>query len=172
MSHVDRYWDRFLASLPMGQAKPDRYVEAFFFGTEPHRAHEITALVLNGTKTATGTLLWSIEADGKQSARPGDFWIVTNGGDDPQCIIQTSDVRVLPFDEVGEEYAQQGGEGDRTLDSWRRIYWSYIEGECNRIGRTPDPKSPLVLERFRVVYAEPWLSCRAHGDLLSRAQIR
>ena len=43
--------------------------------------------------------------------RPGDFWIVTNGGDDPQCIIQTSDVRVLPFGEVGGEYAQWGGEG-------------------------------------------------------------
>ena len=155
MSHVDRYWAQFRASIPAGQTKPDRYVEAFFFGTKPHRAHEITPLVLNGTKTATGALLWAIEADGKQPARPGDFWIVTNGGDDPQCIIQTSDVRVLPFDEVGEEYAQWGGEGDRTLDSWRHMYWSYIESECNRIGRTPDPMAPLVMERFRVMYAEP-----------------
>jgi uncharacterized protein YhfF len=111
--------------------------------------------VLDGTKTAAGALLWSIEADGKRAARPGDFWIATNGGDDPQCIIQTSDVRVLPFDEVGAEYATWGGEGDLTPESWRRIYWSYIESECDRIGRAPDPKAPPVMERFRVVYAEP-----------------
>ena len=154
MSRVDRYWAQFLASIPAGKTKPDRYAEAFFFGTDPGLAHEITPLVLDGTKTATGALLWSIEADGKQPAVAGDFWIVTKGGDDPQCIIQTSDVRVLPFDEVGEEYARWGGEGDGTLDSWRRMYWSYIGSECNRIGRMAEPKAPLVMERFRVVYAE------------------
>jgi uncharacterized protein YhfF len=158
MRHIDRYWAQYLASIPVGQEKPGCYVEAFFFGTKPSSAHEITRLVLDGTKTATGALLWSIEADGKKAVRPGDFSIVTNGGDDPQCIIRTSDVRVLPFDEVGEEYAQWGGEGDRTLDTWRDMYWSYIEYECTRIGRTPDPKAPLVMERFRVVYAEPLIA--------------
>ena len=110
--------------------------------------------MLDGTKTATGALLWSVEADGKQPARTGDFWIVPNGGDDPKCIIQTSDVHVLPFDEVGEEYARWGGEGDRSLDGWRRMYWSYIVKECMRIGRTPEPNAPLVMERFRMLYSE------------------
>jgi uncharacterized protein YhfF len=155
MSRVDRYWAQFLAAIAEDEAKPDGYVEAFFFGTRPDLAHEITPLVLDGTKTATGALLWAIEADGKRPARPGDFWIVTNGGDDPQCVIQTSDVRVIPFDEVGEEYAKWGGEEGCTLDGWRRLYWSYIQGECDRIGRAPHPKAPLVMERFRVVYAEP-----------------
>jgi uncharacterized protein YhfF len=155
MSHVDRYWAQFLASLAEGEARPERYLEAFFFGTRPELAHEITPLVLDGTKTATGALLWALEADGRQPARPGDHSIVTNGGDDPQCVIRTSDVRVLPYDEVGAEYAEWGGEGDRTLDFWRRLYWSYIEAECARLGRAPHPKAPLVMERFRVVYAEP-----------------
>jgi uncharacterized protein YhfF len=155
VSPVDRYWNEFLESVPAGQVKPERYVEAFFFGTKPDLAHEITPLVLDGTKTATGSLLWSAEADNKQPAREGDFWIVTNGSDNPQCIIETYEVRVLPFDEVGEEYARWGGEGDRTLASWRAMYWSYIVGECKRIGRAPDSKAPLVMERFRVVYAEP-----------------
>jgi uncharacterized protein YhfF len=152
---VDRYWAQFLAALPADRARPERYVEAFFFGTQPALAHEITALVLAGTKTATGALLWALEADGRRPARAGDLSIVTNGGDEPQCVIETIDARILPFDEVGEEYARWGGEGDRSLAGWRDLYWRYIEGECRRIGRAADPKAPLVMERFRVAYAEP-----------------
>ena len=155
MSKVERYWEQFVAARAAGEPKPERYVEAFFFGTRPDLAHEITPLVLDGTKTATGALLWAIEADGKRPARPGDLWIVTDGGDDPRCVIETLAVRVIPFDEVGPEYAEWGGEEDRTFASWRRMYWSYIEGECARIGRAPNQKAPLVMERFRVVYAEP-----------------
>ena len=154
-SKVDCYWAQFLDSIPAGQAKPNRYVESFFFGTRPDSAHEITRLVLDGTKTATGDLLWSAEADGRHPARQDDCWVVTNGGGDPACIIQTFDVRIIPFDEVEEEYALWGGEGDRTMDSWRDMYWSFIVSECKRIGRTANLKAPLIMDRFRVVYAEP-----------------
>jgi uncharacterized protein YhfF len=118
-SRVDRYWAQFLDSIPPSQPKPDRYVEAFFFGTIPDRAHEISRLVLDGTKTATGSLLGSLEADGKRPPRAGDYWVVTNGADDPVCIIQTTDARLIAFDEVGGEYAWWGGERERNLESWR-----------------------------------------------------
>jgi uncharacterized protein YhfF len=163
MRRVDRYWEQFLDSITGNRAKPARYVEAFFFGTDPARAHEITPLVLAGRKTATGSLLWSIEADGKQRARPGDHWIVTNGSDDPQCIIETHAVRIIPFNEVVEEHARWGGEAGGTLEGWREMYWRYIESECRRIGRTPDPEAPLVMERFRVVYSEPLAADRQRG---------
>ena len=42
----------------------------------------------------------------------GDHWIVTNGADDPVCVIETTEVRIIPFDEVSEEYARTSGEGD------------------------------------------------------------
>jgi uncharacterized protein YhfF len=162
MTRIDAYWKQFLASLADGEARPDRYAEAFFFGTAPDRAHEITPLVLDGTKTATGALLWALEADGRRPARRGDLSIVTNGGDDPQCVIETTDVRVIPYDEIGDEYAVWGGEGDRTLVFWRQLYWRYIESECRRIGREPTAKAPLVMERFRVAYAEqPLASARS-----------
>jgi len=38
------------------------------------------------------------------------------------------------------------------LRSWRRMYWNYIELECQRIGRDLCVKAPLVMERFVVVY--------------------
>jgi uncharacterized protein YhfF len=79
----------------------------------------------------------------------------------PVCIIKTTDVRVIPFDEVAANYAWDGGEEDQSLESWRKIYWEYIERECQRIGVEPNTKAPLVMERFRVVYAEP---LRSGGD--------
>src|SRR5262245_38229221 len=112
MSRVESYWVQFLASIPEGIDKPDRFVEAFSFCIDPGDAYEITPLVLDGTKTATGALVWALEADGKPLPRVGDYWIVTNGADDPKCVIQTTDARVIPFDEVGAEYAHWGGEDD------------------------------------------------------------
>jgi uncharacterized protein YhfF len=151
-ANADRYWARYLASLPP-ERRPERpYVEAFWFGIVPDDAPEIVPLVLSGTKTATGAVLWAYEADGKRLPEIGDHSIVTAGADDPVCIIETTEVRILPFDEVGADWARDGGEGDRSLAFWRDLYWRYVESECRRIGREPSPKAPLVMERFRVVY--------------------
>jgi uncharacterized protein YhfF len=156
-SPAARYWAQFVDSLPPAAARPAGYAGAFSFGTRPAGADEIADLVIDGRKTATGALLWALEHDGEKPAEPGDYWVVTDGGDDPACIIRTTDARVIPFDEVGEEYARWGGEGDCTLASWRAMYWNYIVGECERLGRAPDPRAPLVMERFEVVYAAPLL---------------
>ena len=153
-TNVERYWRQFRAS-PAGRQAPSRFVESFFFGTQPAGASEIAELVLAGTKTATGSVLWSYEADARPLPAVGDHWIVTGGGDDPACVIRTSHVAVIAFEDVGEEYARWGGEEDRTLASWRRMYWSYLVSECARIGRRPTRRAPLVMERFAVVYAEP-----------------
>lgn len=161
-SQIERYWAQFLGTLPSGARSP-RLVEPFFFGIEPSDANEINPLVLAGIKTATGSLLWSIEADGKEMARVDDHWVVTDGGEVPVCIIRTTDVQVVPFEDVGVEYAHWGGEGDRTLDSWRDMYWTYISKECGRIGRSPNRRAPLVMERFEVVHSEP-LEENGRGD--------
>ncbi len=149
---IERYWKQFLRSLPPEAEQPAGYYEAFSFGMDVEDAREIAALVLQGIKTATGALLWSFEADGKTPPHVGDFSIVTEGDQMPLCIIQTTQVHVLAFDEVDAEFAHDGGERDRTLASWREIYWNYILSECARIGREPSPKTPLVCERFIVVY--------------------
>jgi len=159
ISNVERYWDQYLGSLPSRQEQPSRYVESFAFGFTPADAREIAQLVLNGTKTATGSMLWSYDADKKPLPIVEDLWIVIAGRDSPECIIKTTEVRIIPFDEVTADYAWEGGEEDRSLESWREIYWEYIERECQRIGLEPNIKAPLVMERFRVVYAEPLAGC-------------
>jgi uncharacterized protein YhfF len=153
-SLADRYWQQYLSSLPRGEDPPTHYVEAFSFGFTPADASEIAELVLEGTKTATGSVLWSYEADGKVIPKSGDHWIVNDGDGKPVCIIETTDVSIIPFDAVPELYAREGGEADRSLATWRPMYWRYIVSECRRIGREPHERAPLVMERFAVVYRE------------------
>ena len=152
-SNVDRYWEQYLESFPTRVTR--LYAGVTPFGITSEDARTIAPLVRDGIKTATGGLVWANEADGKPGPRPGDLWIVIAGADEPVCIIETTEVRIFPYDEVPDEYAWEGGEGDRSVRDWRRIYWKYIVSECNRIGREPSLKAPLAMERFRVVYSEP-----------------
>lgn len=154
-NNVERYWNQYLTSIPEGQERPPRFIESFSFGFTPDDAREIAPLVLNGIKTATGSVYWAYQADKKRLPVAGDHWIVTVGADAPVCVIKTTEVRIIPFDEVTEDYAWEGGEEDRSLASWRAIYWEYITRECQRLGLEPNSKAPLVMERFRLVYGAP-----------------
>lgn len=44
------------------------------------------------------------------------------------------------------------GEGDGTLRYWRDVHWQYFSRECQRIGREPSMRMPVVCEQFRVVF--------------------
>ncbi|MEN8162143.1 MAG: hypothetical protein ABFS41_18885, partial [Myxococcota bacterium] len=55
---ADCYWQQFVGSLPEGTESPPRYIESFSFGFTKQDASEIARLVLDGTKTATGSVLW------------------------------------------------------------------------------------------------------------------
>jgi len=155
-TRVDLYWQQFLASLPASDKPSPRFAGSDLFGFTEQDARDIAALVLAGTKTATGSLLWSYEADSKPVPQSGDFWIVMKGPDDPVCVVETTEQRIIPFDQVPPDYARDSGEGDRSVEGWRIIYWQLIVDECARIGRMPSEQAPLVMERFRVVYKEPF----------------
>ena len=108
-----------------------------------------------GTKRATATLLWALEAEGKHLMKPGDLSVATTWRGEPLCILETTSVVVLPFEEVSADFAREEGEGDLSLEHWRRIHWAYFERECRELGRTPSPQMPVVCERFRVLHPSP-----------------
>ena len=94
-------------------------------------ASEIATLVIAGTKTSTASVEWALEAEGRRPVKPGDLSIVLDGHDHPVCLIETTEVKNVPYDEmVDEQFAHEGGEGDRTLESWRQMYWKVILSEC------------------------------------------
>jgi uncharacterized protein YhfF len=124
---------------------------AWSFGATPEHADELLRLVLEGTKTATSTALWDFEAEGEELPQPGTLSIILDGEGHPHALIETTDVQVVPFDEVDEEHAFLEGEGDRSLTYWRDVHQRFFTEHASS-DRGFEPDMPVVLERFRVVY--------------------
>ena len=146
-------WRAYLASLPAGSEAPDR-CEAWAFGDNAAMADELADLVLRGIKTATASLLWEYEADGDPLPKAGDFSLILDGAGSPVCVIQTTQVEVVTFNQVDAQWAYAEGEGDRSLQYWREGHWRFFSRSCERIGRTPSETRPVVCERFKVVFKQ------------------
>lgn len=149
---VEKYWQSFLNSYPAaGEVAPQAY-QAWAFGNTPEMADRLGDLVVQGIKTATASLVWVLEQGQEPYPVVGEYSIILDGRGMPICIIQTTDLTVVPFMQVEEEHAYLEGEGDRSLEYWRQVHWEFFGGECKLIGRAPDDQMPIMCERFRLVY--------------------
>ncbi len=147
------YWQKYLDTLPEGSPVRDARYEAEGFGDSPQMADELGTLVADGTKTATCSALWEWEAEGSALSAMGEKAVVLDGSGEPLCIIETTEVKVRPYEEVDASFAYEEGEGDRSLEYWREAHWRFFSRTLPNIGREPAPDMPLVCERFRVVYS-------------------
>jgi uncharacterized protein YhfF len=144
------FWEAFAQSQDVDPTP--RFVEAFHFDDNERSANELAALVVIGRKQATAALGWVHEAEGMRVPQPGDLGIVTDFAGNEACVIQTTRVDIVPFCDVSLEFAATEGEGDGSLDYWRRVHEAFFARECERIGRTPEPAMPVICERFDVVW--------------------
>ena len=120
---IEACWAAYLGSLPAGSAAPARYAEASAFGAlgEDALADELAALIEGNVKTATSTLLRWYEEGGHSLERLGDCWVVLDSTGRPRCVVEVTEVRVIPLGEVDAAFAADYGEGARTL-AWRRTH--------------------------------------------------
>ena len=114
----------------------------FSFGDSPALADELLDLVLGGLKTAT---CWSIR-DGQQT-EVGQYWVVLDGAGRPRAVTRTVALEQVGYEDVTATFAFAEGEGDRSLDYWRRVHRRYFE-------RTGGFAHDMVLwcETFRLVH--------------------
>lgn len=147
---VATFWDAFCAEF--GGDCSARFFEAFHFDDNEPSANALANLVLAGLKRATASLLWSYENAGGAPPKPGALSVATYWDGRTACVIETLEVEVVPFELVSAEFAAGEGEGDGSLEYWRRAHWAYFGRECVRIGREPSQVMPVVCERFSVVY--------------------
>ncbi|WP_127125263.1 ASCH domain-containing protein [Georgenia sp. SYP-B2076] len=126
---------------------------AWAFGSNAEVADGLVALVLAGAKTATASALWEWEADGEELPRPGDLSIICDGSGAPRALVRTVTVDVVAFDQVPAGHAAAEGEGDLSLEWWRRAHETYFRESLARTGRAFAPDMPVVLETFKILHA-------------------
>lgn len=84
---------------------------------------------------------------------PGHLQVVIDWNGQPTSIIETTEVSECKFSDVPPEFAAAEGEGDKSLEWWRKTHWEFFSIECIEQGIEPSQSMQLVLERFKVVYA-------------------
>ena len=121
--------------------------DAWSFGDD-----ELTELVKSGKKTATASAYDCYLAEDEELPEVGETSVLLNDNDEAVCIIRTSKVYVVPFNEVSESHAKREGEGDCSLAYWRRVHKDFFQEELAEIDKVFDEKMLVVCEEFEVIF--------------------
>ena len=158
---IQQFIDRFLAEPETPLVSPESIL-IDTFGDSPEMADRLLSLVLAGTKTATCSSLWAWQAECELPLRVGTLAVIVDGSGYPRCVLETTGVRVMPYNEVPASFARDEGEheplelpDEQVLEHWRRGHWAFFARTLPPLGLSPTPEMPVVCEHFRVVYQEP-----------------
>ena len=117
----------------------------------------LVGAILDGAKTATASLFVEY-ADGLEPMpQVGERTAVVDSAGRRVAVIETTDVRVVPFVGVGVQFAVDEGEGFESIDEWRRAHVRFWESdemraELERADFVVRDDTQVVLERFRRVW--------------------
>lgn len=138
-------WDKFLEECKI----EDCEYQAWQFGCDPD---ELADLVVKGEKTATASSYMMYEVDQEVLPTVGSYSIILDSRDQAVCIIRTTNITVVPFDQVSSEQAYKEGEGDKSLAYWRECHKKFFEKELQRAGFEFTEEMEVVCEEFEMVF--------------------
>lgn len=136
-------------ALPPGPVRVDGY------GDSAELSRELLQLIKSGRKRAGTGLLWAYLHDREPIAQSGDIEIVVDHLNTPALVTRIVSSEVIPFNQVSAEYAAIEGEGDGSLEYWRRGHWNFFSRECKRIGMEPSESMPVICNVFELLHVLP-----------------
>lgn len=146
---IKNFWEKFCAENP--EINTNEPYEVWFFHHNRESSKKLVKLVLSGKKKATASLAEADETDFGDGGVVGGYSVVTDFDGNPQCVIQTTEVRVMHFDEVDEQFAFDEGEGDQTLEYWRTAHRKFFI-ECLEPDAEFDESVSVICKRFALLY--------------------
>ncbi len=112
------------------------------FGNTPKDNDDLAELVQQGIKTASCSAYFP----DNDLPHVGDLFMVENSVGQALCTIKITEISILRFSDIDSRFAFDEGEGDRSLEYWRKEHESFFRAEG-----TFSHDMLLVCERFRVV---------------------
>lgn len=130
----------------------DTEYEAWAFGGAPDY---LAALVMQKIKTATasGYDLYFIPGEEEKLPQVGSYSVIEDSKEQAVCVIQTTKTSVKLFSEVGEDQAYKEGEGNRSLEYWRRVHEEFFAEDFTECGIAFNHKSKILCEEFQVLFS-------------------
>ncbi|MCA0274282.1 MAG: ASCH domain-containing protein [Proteobacteria bacterium] len=119
--------------------------ETFTFGDSRELSDRLISLIRSGKKRATCGALRDFTEGGEALPVPGRRDIALDWDGNPALVIETTQVTIRRFCDVGAGFALAEGE-DATLEGWQEGHRAYFE----RNGGW-SPEMELVCERFSLI---------------------
>lgn len=148
---AEQLWNQYLSTLPSDHASTLTYT-AWHFDDNEKDANVLVELVLSGVKRGTSSSLWVYEKEGEAIPQVGELSVILNWYGEAKCIIQTVDVKIIPYLDVTEDFAAREGEGDKSLAYWKSVHEPFFIRECSRVGLIFDYSMPVICESFELIY--------------------
>ncbi|MCB0355667.1 MAG: ASCH domain-containing protein [Bdellovibrionales bacterium] len=145
------FWDLYLRSLHSEDIPKDSFVEASYAGTQDI-TDKLLRLYLVGNKTAGSSLKEDFLSAGDPLPKVGNFWIILNSKDEPKCIVKTIKIVENKFKDVPLGVAQAEGEGDLSLEYWRKVHTEFYSPFLKTWGVNDIDDATVITEFFEVVY--------------------
>ena len=145
------YWESYLDSMPEDRRPNEAFISAGYAGNS-EITDELLGLYLSGRKTAGSSILEDFLAAGVPPPKVGNYWIYLNSFGMPSCILRTEEVVTHKFRDVPEEIAIAEGEGDLSLDYWKKIHSELYFPFLKSWGVGDINSATVITEFFSVVY--------------------
>lgn len=144
---AQQMWLEFIKKYPDAA---DKEMSAWCYGSDA--ADDLAELTVKGIKTATASAYPIYAIEGEELPKAGEYSVIQRTDETAVCVVRTSRVYVVPFRDVSQEHAWREGEGDRSLDYWRKVHEEFFSWDMKQAGLIFSEDMEVVCEEFCVVY--------------------
>ncbi len=146
-----QYWEKYLETLTKQEHPINPNVEASFAGNK-EITDELLQLYLSGRKTAGSSIVEDFMSAGDPLPKVGNYWIFLNSKNEPSCILKTVKIVMNKFRDVPVEIAIAEGEGDMSLEYWRKVHEEIYGPYLSEWGVSNIEEATVITEFFEIIY--------------------
>jgi len=149
---VEAMWDDYLKCIGESIVTSDKIHESWHFCNNEIDANNLAHLTKLGIKRATSSLKKAYEIETEPLPKEKDLHIITDFNGTAICIIEVTNVEIIPFNEITEEHAKIEGEGDGSLSYWREGHLKFFKEDAKALNFAFRDDDLVVFMTFKVVH--------------------
>ncbi len=149
---VETMWEDYLKCIGESIITSDKTYEAWHFCNNENDANNLADLTKRGIKRATASLKKSYEIEREALPKEKDLHIITDFSGSAACIIEVTEVEIIPFNEITEKHAQIEGEGDGSLEYWQEGHLKFFKEDAKALNFEFRENDLVVFMTFKVIH--------------------
>lgn len=149
-SSVSEIWQDFI--IENDNYKSQKKPISFYFCDNKVDANDCADLVVKEIKQATATSLWWFEKNKEKLPQIGDLYIITDWDGKAKAIIKTTKLEKVPYNEITADFALTEGEGNKSIEYWKKVHWAYYSREMKPFNETPTNNMIIICEYFKTIW--------------------